>query len=1118
MDLDQKIAALKKLPAGFALTPVKNKIPLLTAWEKTDTTRDEIAAYLKSGQATGFGLRTGISSGGICAIDIDGTAAQCKLIDVMGDEEMPPTIAFASGKPDRSQYLFLVPQDLWDTLKTKSEKITTGETDGKDKPITEEFAFFWNCHQSVLPPSSHPETDGYYWIHSPDEVEIALIPDKLLAHWQALINPPVVTEKTVYKKPTKVLEKANTDKNIPLERFLTIQHRSDLDGVVEPGRNVTGASLARDLIGVANLGVIECDYKDKNYTLTIVGDAEDLFNNYCDSCSPIIDDAERQKIWNSAQKADGEPCIRDEEMLKNCARSYLKEILPKQERLTKKERGKTINHGLEFRSSVEDGLWFIEKTFDKQTAKIIETEHYIGNHLIGIARVKSTTGDGAAIYLEFKTYEDTIGRWLMPRAATQFETPQMLAELLSRGYYFSLSMKKAFLEYLSALKIGIEKTYTITEQTGWVGKNYVSQNKTYSVDNKSDLIFRDVEPIVDSISEIKGTLQGWQTNIGAKCAGNSRLIFVTGVAVAAPLQALLNIESGGFHLVGITGVGKTTILKVMASVLGIKDLPQWRTTTNGLESVAYAHNNMALPMDEIGQADPREVGLIAYMLANGQGKTRMNKNLTNRKAKTWQLLFLSSGEMSMGAYMALAGIAQKGGQEVRMPDIPAACTGSQYGAFENIHGYSTSKEFAENLDAATKLYRGTLLDAFLERLVIDVVDDFFLDKWKQRLREISVKLATGTADNAVSRVANRFALIQVGLELAHSYGLLPFPITDIEWAIDKMFVDWLNCRGGDGSIEMRSAVNRIQHLFVSNEYSDRMFIPPTNGGMKVRNLLAYRKVDANSMQTEEFWVPPSVFDAEICEGMNKSELIAELQRLKIMPPPRSDGSPKYQRKIESKASYYYIFRHNNLFARTEAAEAGSQKPDGDGGSATLGRFGYRFPTPIQGGVGEEVPLQPLQPPEAGAEAGGNPCIVDRVIDPFIHSAASAASDTFSPEKKEELTLLINALITLTGFDDTGALDALEDIKSVCDVADVHAALDEIQTLDPAAFSRLDRMIKTDDYKRIEIGDRVRCRVTGIEGVLHLWHKNRVKAIIQYDDCSMSDWIIETKLVKTNLVL
>ena len=344
MDLDQKIAALKKLPAGFALTPVKNKIPFLTAWEKTDTTRDEIAAYLSSGQATGFGLRTGIPSGGICAIDIDGTAAQCKLIDVMGDEEMPPTIAFASGKPDRAQYLFLVPQDLWDTLKTKSEKITTGETDAKNKAITEEFGFFWGGHQSVLPPSSHPETDGYYWVHSPHDVEIAPIPDKLLAHWQALINPPVVTKKTVCEKPTKVLEKANADiKNIPLERFLTIQHRLDVDGVAEPGRNVTGASLARDLIGVANLGAIKCDYKDKNYTLTIVGDAEDLFNNYCDSCSPIIDGVERQKIWNSAQKADGEPCIRDEEMLKNCARSYLKEVLPKVGRPSKAPRPNVLN-------------------------------------------------------------------------------------------------------------------------------------------------------------------------------------------------------------------------------------------------------------------------------------------------------------------------------------------------------------------------------------------------------------------------------------------------------------------------------------------------------------------------------------------------------------------------------------------------------------------------------------------------------------------------------------------------------------------------------------------------------------------------------------------------------
>ena len=119
MDLDPKIAALEKLPAQFALTCVRAKRPFLEAWQKTDTTRDEIAKYLTSGRADGFGIKTGIPSGGICAIDIDGTFSRRKLQDVMGDEEIPVTVEFASGRIDRSQYLFLVPKELWDTLKTK---------------------------------------------------------------------------------------------------------------------------------------------------------------------------------------------------------------------------------------------------------------------------------------------------------------------------------------------------------------------------------------------------------------------------------------------------------------------------------------------------------------------------------------------------------------------------------------------------------------------------------------------------------------------------------------------------------------------------------------------------------------------------------------------------------------------------------------------------------------------------------------------------------------------------------------------------------------------------------------------------------------------------------------
>ena len=269
-----KASALESLSAlkpQFALTPVRKKIPYLKEWQSIDTSRDDIAKDIASGKADGYGIKLGIPSGGICAIDIDGTAARCKLLDVMGDDEMPITVEFASGKPDRSQYLFTVPPELWDSLKSKSDKIPNGEA-------VEEFGFFWTGRQSVLPPSAHPETDGYFWVHSPDNAPIAPIPDKLLEYWLNLIAPPrrVASPKPQILHSPKPTKNSPNIYSIPIERLVTKEHRAILGGISQGSRNSTGASLARDLIGVTAMGALECDYRGKDYTLQIEGDAEDL--------------------------------------------------------------------------------------------------------------------------------------------------------------------------------------------------------------------------------------------------------------------------------------------------------------------------------------------------------------------------------------------------------------------------------------------------------------------------------------------------------------------------------------------------------------------------------------------------------------------------------------------------------------------------------------------------------------------------------------------------------------------------------------------------------------------------------------------------------------------------
>jgi putative DNA primase/helicase len=565
-----------------------------------------------------------------------------------------------------------------------------------------------------------------------------------------------------------------------------------------------------------------------------------------------------------------------------------------------------------FSSSHEAGLILTMFDSDGKSKNIP-----VGNHLKAVAYINNLDKDGSSLLLEFKSMRGHVCRWTMPRAELAGDGTQLISQLLSRGYAYSPSKKKDLLTYLHGLGTDLETEYTVTDSSGWVEKSFVLPHRTYGDES---ICFLDVEPKPDVITETKGDLEGWSQNIGSKCAGNSRLIFAIGAAFAAPLLPVVGMESGGFHFMGATSAGKTTMLKVAASVTGEKQLPSWRTTTNGVEATAVAHNHMLLPLDEIGQADPRQVGEVAYMLGNGQGKARMSKNIAQRKPSKWQLLFLSSGELGMRKYLEQSGMTQKGGQEVRFPDIPAVPHGSPFGLFEAIHCADSAKAFAQYLERACERYRGAAIDAFLSKLIVDRGGNSRFDaELASRVLTIAKSLSEGTVDRAVSRVANRFALVHVALELAHSYGILRFDAENISWAVKRMFGDWLTARGGDGSIEIKQAIERIEHLLVTNEFSDRVMTLhfhnvrglEADSSTKVRNLLAYRTLD-NDGDTDEFWIPPQVFEKDFCGGINKTELVRELQRISWMLPPLLDGRPTHQRRIGKQKSRYFVLKAKNI--------------------------------------------------------------------------------------------------------------------------------------------------------------------------------------------------------------
>ena len=138
------------------------------------------------------------------------------------------------------------------------------------------------------------------------------------------------------------------------------------------------------------------------------------------------------------------------------------------------------------------------------------------------------------------------------------------------------------------------------------------------------------------------------------------------------------------------------------------------------KSTLAASSDSLLVLDEIGQAEPREIGQTIYMIANSRGKERLTKAMAIRSAFKWRTLVLSTGETTVAARLsenALRGGRQgaRAGHLVRAIDISAA--NRTYGVFDDP-GYDFDPEtFADRMKTASSRFYGTLGPEFVRQLL-----------------------------------------------------------------------------------------------------------------------------------------------------------------------------------------------------------------------------------------------------------------------------------------------------------------------------------------------------------------------------------------------------------------
>ena len=452
----------------------------------------------------------------------------------------------------------------------------------------------------------------------------------------------------------------------------------------------------------------------------------------------------------------------------------------------------------------EDGVWFHGHDKDGNELR----PEWVCTRLEVEALTRNSDGGDWGYLL---TFADPLHRpktWAMPARMLSGDGNEMRAMLLSMGLRIAPS-PRARLKLTEYIQTRYRDEVALcVDRVGWHGPAYVLPTETLG--DEGERVVYQVDGPLENHFRQRGSAEQWADRVARLCVGNSRLAFAVCCAFAGPMMRPAGMESGGFHLRGDSSSGKTTALRVAASVYGAPTYMQrWRATDNALEAIASQHCDGLLILDELAQVDPRVAGETAYLLANESAKARATRTGAARSRKTWRLLFLSAGELGLADHMAEGGKRVRAGQEARMADIPADA-GRGLGAFENLHEIGGGSEFSRHITQAASACYGATGRAWLQWLVEHA--NGLRQRVKSLADQIELSLVPELASGQVQRVGARFILVAAAGELATEAGLTGWPEGEATRAARACFNAWMAARGGIGNSEVAHMLNQVRRF------------------------------------------------------------------------------------------------------------------------------------------------------------------------------------------------------------------------------------------------------------------------------------------------------------------
>ncbi|MBU2013220.1 MAG: DUF927 domain-containing protein [Gammaproteobacteria bacterium] len=445
-------------------------------------------------------------------------------------------------------------------------------------------------------------------------------------------------------------------------------------------------------------------------------------------------------------------------------------------------------------------------------------------HVEAVTRCESKKADYGRL-LRFRNLDDCWLTWAMPGELLAGQPADVLRVLFNMGLKIAHRHRARVVEYIA--EQSPKRRVTAATSTGWHGPElFITPLENIG---KGDAIHQ-AESNADGDYGKAGTLDGWRDGIAALLPGNPILQLAIGTALAGPLLEPLNVHTGGgFHLLWDSSNGKTTAVLCAASAWGhgAHFTLKWNATANGLEGIAALRNDGLLALDELGQADPRYVGDVVYSVADGIGKQRAGRSSAARRVRRWRVMLLSSGEVTLETKMAEVGKRIRAGQEVRLVTVSA---GRTFGAWDKLHGHPSGASLSDALKRASSTHYGHAGPEFV-RLLIESGD---IGKLPEMLDTIRAHFPA--TPGQLARVAERFAIVALALEMAAGMELLPLAQGEATASMIGLFEGWSGERG-EGPSEDRQIVRAIADFI--DRHGGSRFQSVKEGADEVRDRAGY---------------------------------------------------------------------------------------------------------------------------------------------------------------------------------------------------------------------------------------------------------------------------------------